>query len=214
MNRQLQVKICGMQHVTNITEVARHEPDFMGFIFYNQSPRYVGDNFLIPQTLPSAIKRVGIFVNESPSFILQQMHRQALDFVQLHGDERPEDVELLCGMGVSIIKALRIDANFNFDSLRHYQPYVKYFLLDAKGEKYGGNAVHFDWQLLEKYTSSVPFFLSGGITARDVAEIKSLRHAQLFGVDVNSGVEISPGIKNIEKVQELIRAINEYDHEI
>lgn len=214
MSRNLQLKICGMREPDNIGEVTHLAPDFMGFIFYEASLRFVGNNFSIPQNFPTNINRVGVFVNSPGSFVLEQVKKNQLDFVQLHGDEKIGDVERLHKGGISIIKAFRIDANFDFNSLKEYEPYVTYFLFDAKGEKYGGNAIHFDWQLLDCYTGGIPFFLSGGITIKDIEQLKSIKHPRFFAVDVNSGVEVSPGNKDVKKVQELTKAINKYNNEV
>src|SRR3954465_1433642 len=99
----LKLKICGMRNTANIMEVAALQPDFMGFIFYEKSKRFVGDNFSIPNDFPSTIKRVGVFVDENVDAILKPVFKHELDYVQLHGDETPEDCMRLKNEKIGVI---------------------------------------------------------------------------------------------------------------
>ncbi|HET9052607.1 MAG TPA: phosphoribosylanthranilate isomerase [Cyclobacteriaceae bacterium] len=201
------LKICGMRHPVNIAEVASLQPDYLGFIFYDQSPRWVGAHFRMP-VIPSAIKRVGVFVNENTETILNTVHRHALDVVQLHGHETPEQCRELKSHGVRIIKAFAVDDAFDFETVRSFSDYVNYFLFDAKGKHFGGNGTAFNWSVLHRYDQRVPFFLSGGISAKNISRIPDMSRMNLHSFDVNSGVEISPGVKDVNRIKDLKQIIN------
>lgn len=198
------LKICGMRDPANIAEVASLLPDYLGFIFYDQSPRWVGKNFRMPH-IPSSVKKAGVFVNEKPAVILHHVARHNLDFVQLHGHETPEACRVLKDLGVHVIKAFAVDADFDFKTVSSYVDTVRYFLFDTKGKHFGGNGVPFDWSLLQRYDQQVPFFLSGGISAARIAALGSIRHLPLHALDVNSGVEISPGLKDVNRIKDFKR---------
>lgn len=202
-------KVCGMRAPANIEAVADMQPRFMGFIFYKNSPRFVGDQFKIPENFPVSIKRVGVFVNEIFAVVLDRVQKHKLDFVQLHGDETPAYVKNLKVNGVGVIKVFRVDADFDFLTIKEFEAVSDFFLFDTKGKQYGGNAIKFDWGLLQQYTGTVPFFLSGGISADDIHTLAEFKHPQWYGVDVNSGVEIEPGLKDSLKVKNLIQLLTE-----
>ena len=203
-----------MREEHNIRGVATQDPSFMGFIFYKESPRYVGANFQIPSDVPLSIKRVGVVVNEAVPTIQDLVAQHHLHYIQLHGEENAEVVKALYESGISLIKAFRIDDAFEFSSVTPYEPYVEYFLFDAKGEKYGGNAKRFNWKKLDDYTGDVPFLLSGGIGVEQLEDVSKLQHARLAGIDVNSGVEKAPGEKDLERVKKVIQYYNKPNHAI
>jgi phosphoribosylanthranilate isomerase len=203
-HNHIKIKICGMRDVRNIVEVGSTGPDYMGFIFYKDSPRYVGSDFYIPTNLPTSVKKVGVFVNESVENILSAVKIHQLDFVQLHGDESVEVCQKLKDAGISIIKVFRVDEEFDFSKTSAFNEVADYFLFDTKGKSYGGNAKKFDWDLLKEYDNKIPFFLSGGIDSSSVEEILALKNLNLYAIDLNSGVELSPGLKSITKVSEAI----------
>ncbi|MFH1005376.1 MAG: phosphoribosylanthranilate isomerase [Bacteroidota bacterium] len=195
----MKLKICGMKYADNIREVAKLSPDFMGFIFYPYSKRFVGYNFVMPE-ITFSIKKVGVFVNDSIENILNKVKKYKLDFVQLHGNESVEFCKRT-GEKVKIIKAFGIDEQFNFSALNEYENCCEYFLLDTKTKEYGGSGKSFDKNFLKHYKSQKPFFLSGGI---DLEEVSILNTSNLFAIDVNSKFEISPGVKDINKLSLLI----------
>jgi phosphoribosylanthranilate isomerase len=203
----LKLKICGMRDPANIAEVAALQPDYMGFIFYDKSPRYVGEDF-DTSTIPVSIKRVGVFVNEKTEVILNKVNQHNLDFVQLHGNESFEQCQGLKIKGIKIIKAFSVDSDFDFKSTNPYADYVSYFLFDTKGKYFGGNATAFDWMLLQQYDQQTPFFLSGGISPENVSGLKEIRNLNIHALDVNSGVEIAPGLKDVNKIKELKRVVD------
>jgi len=198
----MKVKVCGMRDVANINALTELPIDYIGFIFYKQSKRYVAER--VDALIPKNIKKVGVFVNETVENIEQIVQAYSLNVIQLHGDETPEFCRRLHQKGYTIFKAFGIDAAFDFKQLTAYAPYCDYFLLDAKGKSYGGNGVQFNWQLLEHYTVEKPFFLSGGIDAASIPTIQTIKHPQLYGIDINSKFEISPALKNIDKIKQAI----------
>lgn len=200
----MKLKICGMREPDNILEVGALRPDFMGFIFYDQSPRCVPRNFRIPPELHDSIKKVGVFVDERFEWIFDIVNKHALDFAQLHGNEPELICEKLKQADMGVIKVFSIDESFDFKTVNSYKSVSDYFLFDAKGKFYGGNASTFDWNLLQRYDQEVPFFLSGGISPSNIHSISQVKGMNLYGVDVNSGVELSPGVKDVDKVKELL----------
>jgi len=195
----IKLKICGMRDAANITAVEALHPDYMGFIFYEKSPRYVGKDFKIPPVQNA----VGVFVNESTEVIL----KKGVGIVQLHGDESPAQCSELRSRGLTVIKAFSIDDDFDFEKTIPYKDVVDYFLFDTKGKFYGGNAYPFDWNKLNEYDQSKPFFLSGGLNAQNLMNLDLLNGMNLYAVDLNSGVEDSPGLKNIEKIKNVMSCI-------
>jgi len=204
--RSIALKVCGNRD--NIVEVASLNPVYMGFIFYEPSPRYVGVGFKMPSDLPKSINKVGVFVNEEVEVIKKLVAKFKLDFVQLHGSESVEDCQTLKRFGVGVIKVFSIDTTFDFKTTIPYEHVVDYFLFDTKGKFYGGNAISFDWNLLVNYHQRVPFFLGGGLTPENIIGLKNISKMNLHAIDVNSGVEDSAGNKNIVRIEAVIKLLN------
>lgn len=196
-----------MKFPDNITQVGALEPDFMGFIFYSKSRRFVGDDFLPKslEKLPETIKKVAVFVNEDVNRILEIQKQFSFDFVQLHGNESVSECEFLKENNIKIIKAFSIDETFNFEVLKAYEIVCDYFLFDTKTPDFGGSGKIFNWKLLENYKLNKPFFLSGGLNLESIEKIKKLNYPQLIGLDFNSQLEDQDLKKNKEKVTEVIR---------
>jgi phosphoribosylanthranilate isomerase len=203
----MKLKICGMRDEKNILAVAALHPQYMGFIFYEKSPRYVGDDFRIP-TLPSSISRVGVFVNAPVSTIMEKVERHPLNYVQLHGGETVAQCEALRQEGIGVIKVFSVDDDFDFSKTHPYEDVADFFLFDTKGKYYGGNAMAFDWKVLEQYNQKVPFFLSGGIGPDNVVDIRNLKGMNIHAIDINSGVEESPALKDTQKIGTIIHILN------
>jgi phosphoribosylanthranilate isomerase len=202
-NNNMKLKICGMKYQENILEVSQLLPDYLGFIFYDKSSRYFDGE--IPE-IPKCIKKVGVFVDESLEEINLKIRKYKLNAVQLHGDED----EIFClelkgknSNHLQIIKVFSVDDNFDFEELSKYENVCDYFLFDTKGKLHGGNGITFNWQILKKYKSRKPLFLSGGIGIEEIAKIKKL-NLPIFAIDVNSKFEIEPGLKNIKLLQDAI----------
>jgi len=194
-----------MKYENNIRDLNKLDIDFIGFIFYDKSVRYIGDNPV--KSDYRDIKKVGVFVNSSEELIANKINEFGLDFIQLHGEETQEFCLETKKYDVKIIKAFRIDDNFDFNKCKRYIDVVDLFLFDAKGEQPGGNGVSFNWAKLAEYHLEIPFLLSGGIAIKHSAKLKNYYHPQFLGIDVNSGFEISPGIKNIELLKRFINEI-------
>lgn len=204
----IKLKICGMRDPDNVRAVASLSPHYLGFIFFSKSPRYVRQDFIIPAELSQNIKRVGVFVNESSDVMVTQMHRQKLDYLQLHGNEGLQQCEELKMMGAKIIKVFSVDDNFDFKTTHSYEAIADFFLFDTKGKYYGGNAETFNWGILKKYNQKVPFFLSGGISPENVTAIVDLKDMNIHALDINSGVESAPGVKDCNEIKKIIDIIN------
>ena len=194
----MKLKICGMKSPENILEVASLLPDYMGFIFWGKSSRYF--HGVIPE-LPTSIKKVGVFVNENSSVILAKAIQYNLQAIQLHGHESVAfctELRHLVGNDIEIIKVFSVADDFDFEVLKPFETVCDYFLFDTKGKLPGGNGTTFDWKVLEKYPSSKPFFLSGGIGLEETDEINAIlrTHLPIHALDLNSKFEIEPGLKD------------------
>lgn len=198
----LKLKVCGMKFPDNIEEVAVLRPDYMGFIFFEGSPRNLDGN--IPQ-LDENIKKTGVFVDASKDFVREKVNRHGLQAVQLHGKESPEFCAAIKADDLEVIKVFSLKDSFDFDKLKNYEGKVDYFLFDTKGKAKGGNGIAFDWNILKDYPSGTPFFLSGGIGLEEVQKIREWDFPkELYGIDVNSRFETEPGFKhpgNLEKLK-------------
>ncbi len=206
-SKRIKLKVCGMRDTENIRKVAALHPDYMGFIFYPGSKRVVGQNFEIPEDLPSGIRRVGVFVNEETLLMLNQAKKHSLDMIQLHGTETVQQCAELKTEGLRVIKAFSIGGDFDFDVIRSYKNSVDYFLFDTKGPGYGGSGLTFDWKILEKYDQEVPFFLSGGLSPGNILEIEKLKGMNIHALDINSGVELQPGLKDVHLIDNIRMAL-------
>jgi phosphoribosylanthranilate isomerase len=183
-----------MKYPNNILEVSQLLPDYLGFIFYEKSSRFFEGE--IPE-IPKSIKKVGVFVDATLEEIKSKIEKYKLNAVQLHGKEDAHFCEKLKKENIEIIKVFSVLDEFDFDLLKPFELNCDYFLFDTKGKLHGGNGVTFNWQILEKYNSKKPFFLSGGIGIVEIEKIKKL-NLPIFALDVNSKFEIEPGLKNTE----------------
>lgn len=197
-----------MRDASNILAVAALRPDYMGFIFYEKSKRFVGNDLILPTGLSPTIKKVGVFVNEKTDFIFTQLSNFKLDYVQLHGDETPADCKALKEHNIALIKVFSVSDKFDFATAQPYQPYADFFMFDTGSPGYGGTGKLFDWNLLTKYDQQIPFFLSGGLSPENIQNVSTLKGMNLHAVDVNSGTEATPGIKDTEKIKRLQSILN------
>lgn len=199
----MKLKVCGMKYQDNMKAVADLQPDYLGFIFHEESPRHF--NGTIPN-LPSTIKKVGVFVDKDLEFVRDQVKTHKLDAIQLHGQETPELCRKLNSKELEIIKVFSIKDKFDFSVLKDYENVVDYYLFDTKGALPGGNGYAFDWTVLKDYPSTKRFFLSGGIGLEQKQKLKKFKSSPIskycYAIDVNSKFEIEPGLKNIKKLKE------------
>ncbi len=204
----MKIKICGLKFESNILDLSKLEPDYMGFIFWEKSKRLVTGSS--PNLSQTKIKKTGVFVNADFEKIKDKVHVHKLEAIQLHGQESPEFCKKIKNLGVEIIKTFSIDENFNFNILEKYKLCSDYFLFDTKGKYPGGNGISFDWEILRNYNYEKKFFLSGGIGIESINAIKKIKNLDLplFGVDINSKFEINPGKKNIELIKSFKRSLD------
>ncbi|WP_258931999.1 phosphoribosylanthranilate isomerase [Flavobacterium oreochromis] len=211
----IKIKICGMKYPENIQEIASLQPDYLGFIFYEKSARNVEINTL--PTLPENIQKVGVFVNATVEEIKSKINQYDLDVLQLHGNESvafckevQAYVETL-PKKISLIKVFSVGETFDFSTLLPYEAVCDYFLFDTKGKQHGGNGITFDWKLLDNYPSEKPFFLSGGIGINELEEVKqflkSTKARWCHALDINSQLEIEPGLKYFPACKKFIEEL-------
>jgi phosphoribosylanthranilate isomerase len=196
----IKLKICGMRIPENITAVIALEPDYIGFIFYPGSKRFVAD--LDPQivkSIPEPIKATGVFVDEKIEVVKERIAAYGLKTVQLHGKETPAYCKELQKI-TEVIKAFGIDGSFDFDRLDDYYDVTDYYLFDTQTAEHGGSGKSFNWRLLEKYQLPKPFFISGGIGLENVADLPRINDERLYGADVNSRFENEEGLKDIDQL--------------
>ncbi|MBE7174925.1 MAG: phosphoribosylanthranilate isomerase [Mucilaginibacter polytrichastri] len=203
----MKIKICGMRDAENIRRVAALQPDYMGFIFYLESPRYIGKSGV--KKAPDGVKKVGVFVDESLENILKQIADYELYAVQLHGSE---SVELCAALQAhtKVIKAFGVDEHFDFSLTDAYHGSVDFLLFDTKSAVHGGSGRTFNWRVLDRYEGSTPFFLSGGIGPENIKEAAAIRHPAFYALDLNSRFEISPGLKDVEKLKKALVEIGHF----
>ena len=205
----MRIKICGLTQVDQAVAIATMGATVLGFICVQQSPRYVNPETIrtIVQALPP-IDRFGVFANAPLDLLKQTVTIGQLSGVQLHGQESPTECQQIRSAmpQVELIKALRIRSAQDLEQVTHYAPYVDTFLLDAyHPQQLGGTGHTLDWQILQTFQPPRPWFLAGGLRPDNVATALSLLSPD--GIDLSSGVETSPGHKDLEKVRQLITAV-------
>lgn len=208
---KVKTKICGMRDRQNILDIAVLRPDYLGFIFYPESPRYVGSGFRVPEELPQSILKVGVFVNQATTGIMREASQHSLDLVQLHGHESVAQCKEISREGVRVIKALIVEHPVDLLPGEWYEPYVDFLLLDAQGVRFGGNGRAFNWSILKDWKTHTPFFLAGGIRPGTINGLKDLPMVNFHAVDINSGVESEPGYKDLEKARQLFSELEGMD---
>jgi len=198
----MNIKVCGITEMKQLQQLDGLDIDFAGMIFYKDSPRYVGSKLNAKDVKKADfdLKKTGVFVNPEMIEVLDAIDEYGLDVVQLHGDETPEMCEDLSSE-VEVIKAFRITGTEDIDKLVvPFDAVCDYYLFDTGGlkESFGGTGQQFDWSILAKAKIEKPFFLSGGIGVEDAARVKAFKHPDMFGVDINSKFEVSPGVKDMK----------------
>lgn len=207
----MNLKVCGLTTKKQLLQLEGLNVDYAGFIFHKDSPRYAGDKLdgedLLGMDLD--IVKVGVFVDAEYEDIMEMVEKFELDMVQLHGNETPQLCEEL-SEDVEVIKVFSIDDSVtSIDELiAPYDNVCDYYLFDTKaGNAVGGTGQKFDWQKIKNSKIEKPFFLSGGISSEDAALVKSFKHPDFFGIDVNSKFEKEPGVKDMGLVLGFMKAL-------
>lgn len=202
------LKICGMRDPNNILAVAVLQPDYMGFLMYPGSKRFIGDlEPAIVTGLSGTIKTTGVFVDATLEDVLLAIEKYQLKAVQLHGNESPGYCTELRGKA-EVIKAFGISETFDFSVLKAYENVVDYFLFDTQTPEHGGSGKAFNWKLLEGYQLQKPYFLSGGIGLENVPQLQEISDDRFYAIDVNSRFETAPAMKNIEMLTEFKKLLS------
>jgi phosphoribosylanthranilate isomerase len=201
----LKIKVCGMRDRENILQIKELNPDYLGFIFYPKSPRYVDlfDKNLISLLHP--IKKTAVFVNATLNEVKTIIRENHFNAVQLHGNESPEYCSKIKNVGIEVIKAFGIHENFEWKLLEPYLDVVDYFLFDTFTSAHGGSGITFNWEVLKHYPFEKKYFLSGGIGPENIEIAFAIQDERLYGLDLNSRFEDSPGFKNIELLKTVLK---------
>jgi phosphoribosylanthranilate isomerase len=207
----LLIKICGLKSPETLDVALESGADMIGFVFFPPSPRNIG--FEAARALGERVRgralKVALSVNAGDEQLVEIVETLEPDFLQLHGHETPERVKAVRRrFGLPVMKALPIAERADLLRIRLYEKEVDRLIFDARAPREasrpGGLGKSFDWQLLRNLDSAVPFMLSGGLDAGNVAE--ALRITGAPGVDVSSGIERAPGEKDPDKIRAFITA--------
>ncbi len=206
----MQIKVCGITNLEQATALQAMGVHYIGFIFYPSSKRYVLEKLSLTDLAsfkPTGLKKVGVFVNESLDQLLHIVQEAGLDIVQLHGDETPAYCAAV-RQKVATIKVFRVGAAV--PDFAAYEAEVDYFLFDTDSILYGGTGQHFNWELIKGVTIPKPYFLSGGIGPNDIQGVQVMEKTKagkaLLALDINSQFELTPGMKDLEKIKIFINA--------
>jgi phosphoribosylanthranilate isomerase len=206
----MRTKVCGLTQLHQLEELNDMGVEFGGFIFYAKSPRYVLNSMQTKQIkgFKGNLNKVGVFVNASEQEILDRVDDCGLYLVQLHGNETPKFCEKISNY-ITTIKAFRVDDNFPLAwQMKEYEEVVDMYLFDTAASGFGGTGLQFNWNILTQSPITKPFFLSGGIGANNIDEIKQFASLEvgknLFCIDINSKFEQMPGIKDLDLVKNFV----------
>jgi len=197
------IKICGITRVEDAIAAAELGVDAIGLNFYPKSKRFVDDKTAaeICAALPKTVLKIGLFVNASADEVNQKLKDFSLDFLQFHGEETPE---FCFQWGFKIFRAINPKEEKDLEIIKQYN-FAKMIIVDASvSGQYGGTGEKADWSLAKKAVTNFdkPILLAGGLTPEIVAD--AVKFVKPFGVDVAGGVESSPGIKDLEKMQKFV----------
>lgn len=207
MNGKTAIKVCGMKYPENLAQVASLNPDYLGFILYNGSPRYINitDAELLAITVPPSIRKVAVIVDEPLENAKRIALGGAFDLIQLHGHESAGYCREISKY-IGLIKAFHI-ASVLPANLGEYEPYCNMFLFDTAGSSIGGTGLKFDHRILESYQQEKEYLIGGGISPGDLDYLKTLKAERIAGIDLNSRFEVIPGMKDIESLKHFITNI-------
>lgn len=207
------IKVCGLTRLDQVQELISLNTDFLGFIFYEKSPRYVLNHLNLEEI--SEIRhygKVGVFVNETVERIIEISEKADLNFIQLHGDETEHFISELkqkLNPKIEIIKVIRIgnqSSNELQKTINQNLLVINYFLFDTDSKAFGGTGKQFDRNILNTIEIPLPYLLSGGISEDNIENIKHLKQKP-FALDINSRFETEPGNKDISKIKRFISSL-------
>lgn len=206
-NYQPKLKVCGLTQFSQIQELISLNTDFLGFIFYENSPRYVLNHLNLRDIAEINHQgKVGVFVNETIEKIAEISEKANLNFIQLHGDEDEEFIlglRKIVGENIQIIKVIRIGEQTSNElqkTINHQPITINYLLFDTDSKAFGGTGKTFNWQILNEIEISKPYFLSGGISLENIHQRSNINQQPLV-LDINSKFETEAGIKDVEKIK-------------
>jgi len=210
----MQFKVCGITDMNQAIALEAMGVDYIGFIFYAPSKRYVLSALTLDQLkkfAPANAKKVGVFVNETIASLVSIVEAAGLDMVQLHGDEDEAycaTLKTILAGKANIAKVFRVGDKMPL--VDSFNDVADYYLFDTDSKMYGGTGAHFNWELLKGNSINKPYFLSGGIGPNDMGGIEVMKQTKagktLVALDINSQFEIEPGVKNLEKIKTFINA--------
>jgi len=210
-----EIKICGVKTLEVANAVADSGASHIGFVYFKRSPRNISpeDAGIIARKINDRLKTVIVTVNADDALISETMAHFIPDYIQLHGTEDVERVqEIKEKFGLKIIKAISVSNKDDLKKAEIFIPFVDYIMFDAmpprSSDLPGGNAVSFDWKILEGFNPGYKYILSGGLNPGNVAEAINVTNAQFL--DTSSGVETAPGVKNIKLINEFVKMINAF----
>ena len=211
MPATVSVKICGLREASHVHAAADAGAAYCGFNFFEPSPRYVSIALARSLALkaPVGLAKVSLTVNADDAFLDALTAEVPLDMLQLHGSESPARVaEIKARYGLPVMKAVGVADAADLAELERYLPVADQILVDAKPSRDavlpGGNGLSFDWRLIAGRRWPIPWMLAGGLTSGNVAEAIAMTGARQ--VDVSSGVETSPGVKDSTLIADFVRA--------
>ena len=203
------VKICGLTSPEAIKGAAQAGATYGGLVFYEKSPRHLSlaKAREVALAAPPGFAKVALVVNPQDAFLEEMLSQVPIDILQLHGAEQPQRVQQIKqSTGLPIMKALGIATAQDLHEIDRYAEICDQLLIDAKpapeAKLPGGNGLAFDWQLLENHTWKIPWMLAGGLTPENVAQ--AIRVTQARQIDVSSGVESAPGLKDMDKMRNFV----------
>ncbi len=206
------IKVCGLREPTNIEQVtAIEDVGLIGLIFYAQSPRYADSKETA--SMVSTLKNVGVvgvFVDETPDEVVRKCEQYQLDYIQLHGRETPDylvSLQQMLPSNIQLIKAFPIRSEEDLQATSGYEGLCAYYLFDTPTFGYGGSGRSFDWKVLQHYTGSTPFLLSGGIGPDSIGSLANFQHKLWAGIDLNSKFETAPGLKDVGLLSRFVQQI-------
>lgn len=210
------IKMCGTTNIDDALKAVECGVDALGFIFVPESPRYITPEAAIGivRQLPPLVFKIGVFVNESSQEVEEIVHYLGLNGVQLHGEEDPEYCENLgyTMPSCALIKAFRVGEHTTPSDFSPYNDVTNGFLLDTyEKDKAGGTGKSFNWQILESLSLQKPVILAGGLTPENIGD--AIEAVVPYAVDVNSGIEHAPGVKDHIRLERFVHKVMEYDRQ-